>query len=356
MDFAACINSLRTGDTAEQETTANAIAGLRDISYLPLIEAHLGDGDPLVRRVMLWTLRNYAGRISYPRFLSYLHDPDMMVREAALLLFMEGGTEASAVLASAVLSRDEGLQFAAIQALGQFRTPDAPPSLIRALQSANPDIREVAVLSLGVYPDDAVKSVLISVLSDVPAVRLAALHGLLHRSLSADDTAAVCSCLSSEDPEIRAAAVRLLGNACPDPVAGDASPVVRKAVASAVVRSAVLEQLCSDTDASVRTAAAESAGRSCSGMEDVLLPMLSDEVPGVRRAAVSALEGSPRPEVVPALIACLKDPKPGVRAAAATALGNIGGEDAIVALKEAAECGNPVLHGIITNAIQKAAK
>lgn len=39
---------------------------------------------------MLWTLRYYSGQISYPQFLVYLSDPEVAVREAALLLFMEG--------------------------------------------------------------------------------------------------------------------------------------------------------------------------------------------------------------------------------------------------------------------------
>ncbi|HJJ96160.1 MAG TPA: HEAT repeat domain-containing protein, partial [Methanocorpusculum sp.] len=91
-------------------------------------------------------------------------------------------------------------------------------------------------------------------------------------------------------------------------------------------------------------------------MEDVLLPLLSDAVPGVRRAAVTALALSRRPDVVAALIDCLHDPKPGVQAAAATALGEIGGDEVIAALTAASKSGNAILRGIMKNALNAALK
>lgn len=356
--FLCCIEAIKSSDIAVQEEAANAVAALTDSCWLPQILHHLNDPSPLVRRVMLWTLRNYAGQIAYPQFLAYLHDPDMAVREAALLLFMEGGSPAcDALVAAAVSSEEEEIRFSAVQALGQFRTPEALVPLMHAAGAKNPDIREVAVLSLGVYADACVIPQLLAALADDPQIRLAALEGLRGRELSPEDLVQVSGCLSdAEFPEIRAAAVAVLGPLVPEESAEDASPQVRRAVASVTASQALLVQLCTDTDASVRMAAAEAVGKQGYMMEDVLLPLLSDAVPGVRRAAVTALASSRRPDVVTALIACLHDPKPGIQAAAATALGEIGGDDVIAALTEASKSGNAILRGIMKNALNAALK
>ena len=119
----------------------------------------------------------------------------------------------------------------------------------------------------------------------------------------------------------------------------DTEPFVRRAAAEYLADAELLARLCADQDSSVRTAAAESIGRQNLGLEDTLLPLLSDQVPGVRRAAVTALGNSGRPDVIPALVHCLQDPKPGIRAAAATVLGKIGGDEVIAALEEAEKAG-----------------
>lgn len=291
-----------------QEEAANAVAALTDSCWLPQILHHLDDPSPLARRVMLWTLRNYAGQISYPQFLAYLHDPDMAVREAALLLFMEGGSPAcDALVTAAVSSEEEEIRFSAVQALGQFRTPEAIAPLMHAAGAKNPDIREVAVLSLGVYTDACVIPQLLAALADDPQIRLAALEGLRGRELSSEDLVQVSGCLSdAEFPDIRAAA--------------------------------------------------EAAGKQGYMMEDVLLPLLSDAVPGVRPAAVTALASSRRPDVVATLIDCLHDPKPWVQAAAATSLGEIGGDEVIATLPAASKSGNAILRGIMKNALNAALK
>lgn len=355
--FLCCIEAIKSSDIAVQEDAANAVAALTDSCWLPQILHHLDDPNPLVRRVMLWTLRNYAGEIAYPQLLAYLYDPDMAVREAALLLFMEGGSPACDALVTAVSSEEDELRFSAVQALGQFRTPEALAPLIDASSAKNPDIREVAVLSLGVYADACVIPYLLAGLTDEPQIRLAALEGLRGRVLSPENLVTVSGCLSdAEFPEIRAAAVAVLGPLVPAESADDASPQVRRAVASVTTSPQLLAQMCTDTDASVRMAAAEAVGKQGYVMEDVLLPLLSDGVPGVRRAAVTALASSRRPDVVAALIDCLHDPKPGIQAAAATALGGIGGDEVIAALTEASKSGNAILRGIMKNALNAALK
>ncbi|MDU9376409.1 hypothetical protein McpSp1_10230 [Methanocorpusculaceae archaeon Sp1] len=354
--FLCCVEAIKSSDAAGQEDAANQIAGLSDPSMLPQIWHHVSDDSPLVRRVMLWTLRNYSSQIEYSPLLSCLRDPDMAVREAALLLFMEGGSSSTGALVDAVSSTDDALRFSAVEALGQFRTPEAVTPLMNAAISDNPDIREVAILSLGVYADACVVPTLVAALDDEPQIRLAALEGLKTRPLSPADAEKVSVCVSDADPAIRTAAVAVLGKHVPKSCADDESSSVRRTTAAVIASPEILGKLCCDADPSVRMAAAEAVGKRKYAMEDVLLPLLSDEVPGVRRAAVTGLAFSKRPDVVPALIRCLSDPKPGVQAAAATALGEIGGDEVIAALSASSQSGNAILRGIIKNALSAAMK
>ncbi|MDV0444274.1 HEAT repeat domain-containing protein [Methanorbis rubei] len=354
--FLCCVEAIKSGDAAIQEDAANQIAALNDPLMLPQIQHYVSDASPLVRRVMLWTLRNYTSQIEYSSLLSCLRDPDMAVREAALVLFMEGGSASTCALVDAVSSTDDSLRFSAVEALGQFRTAEAVLPLIAAAVSENPDIREVAVLSLGVYADARVIPPLIAALNDAPEIRLAALEGLKTRPLSSVDAGKVSGCLSDADPAIRAAAVAVLGEHAPDSCADDESSAVRRTAAQVIASPEILGKLCGDAEPSVRMAAAESVGKRKYALEDVLLPLLSDEVPGVRRAAVTGLAFSQRPDVVSALIGCLSDPKPGVQAAAATALGEIGGDEVIAALSASSQSGNAILRGIMKNALSAAMK
>ena len=352
--FDHLVASIKSDDIVKQEEAANRVCALKDPASLSLIISALEENVPLIQRVMLWALRNYSADLDYTLYLPYLSSGDMGVREAALVLFMEGGQPAVDTLVKAGSSDDRITQYAAVHALGQFRAPEAITPLIAAVSSHEADIREIAVMSLGVYSDPMVVPVLISALKDLSNVRLAALLGLRGRQLSTDELSLVSLCLSDEQEDIRSACVYVLDALSPDDLVSDPSLSVRCALASVTTGKTVLAALCNDLDPSVKTAAVESIGKQKYHLEDTLLPLLSDPVPGVRRAAASALGNSERPDVVDSLITCLSDPKLGIRAAAAASLGHIGGESVIQVLKEAAKTKNPILSGIIKNALTTA--
>ena len=119
--FDELIAAIRSDDTARQEEAANKICALHDPASLQFILAALKKNDPLTRRVMLWALRNYSAELEYAQYLSYLADEDLGVREAARMLFMEGGQPAGDTLVAAISSNDMTTQYASVQALGQFR-------------------------------------------------------------------------------------------------------------------------------------------------------------------------------------------------------------------------------------------
>lgn len=353
--FGKLLSGIKSDDIAKVEDSANAVCALKDKESLRLILKTLHeDSNSLSKRVMLWALRNYISELNYSEFLKYLADEDMGVREAALVLYMEGGKPATDVLVAAVDSDDFNIRYSAVQALGQFRSPEALPALAAAAKSDNDEIREIAIMSVGVYADPIVNPILISALDSGGDIALAALSGLKGRSLKTDELKAVEHLLTNDRDDIRAACVYVLDVVCPDKAGKDESTYVRRAFASVTASKTLLAKLCKDSDSSVRTAAADSIGRQKFEMEESLIPMLKDEIPGVRRAAASALGNSAGNEAINALIASLSDPKPGIRAAAAASLGKIGGKEAVSALKAAMKTKNPILAGIIKNALAQA--
>ncbi len=352
--FARLLASLSSTDFAKVEEAANTLCALRDANAYPLILSALETGSPLVQRVMLWTLRNYELE-DYALFLPYLMAEDADVCEAAQVLFMEGGDSACKTLVSVLSSEDFELQYAAVETLGQFRSPCAKLPLVESLDSPSPEVRILAAYSLSHFEGDDVVEALLSHLSDA-AVRTAALSSLRSRSLSSDALLSILPLLSDADESVRTAAVYVLDAIVPDSAADDAAGSVRRAVAEVSVSSSVLRKLCLDTDSSVRTAAIDAAGKQGIRMDEVLISLLHDEMPGVRRAAAAALGSSGGDEVVAALIEALSDPKPGICAAAATSLGKIGGDAARAALVSASSSRNPILAGIIKNALSELEK
>lgn len=353
--FAKLVADIKSDDISSVESAANKICALKGKDSFNLILKTLEEDDnPLVKRVMLWTLRNYSKRLDYFEYLKYLSCDDLGVREAALVLFIEGDKPAADVLVKAAESDDSNLRYSSIQALGQFRSAHALPALITAASSDDKEIKEIAVMSLGVYDDACVTPVLVSALSNTDDIATAALSGLKGRELSLDDLKEVEKLMSSENSEIRAACVYVLDACCPTSACEDESAGVRRAFASVTPSKECLAKLCGDLDTSVKTAAADSIAKQGYSMEDALIPLLKDEVPGVRRAAAAALANSSSERTVVALTNCLSDPKPGIIAAAASSLGKIGGDEVVAALKSAMNTRNPILAGIIKNALVQA--
>ncbi len=354
--FAKFLLDLNSEDYAKVEEAANTISSLRDSNALPLILSALETGSPLVKRVMLWALQNYSS-LDYSLFVSYLSSPDSDVREAAQVLFMVGKEKSVDVLAQIIhTSTDEKLICSVVETLGQYREEYVCSPLIYALTSPFTSVREVAAYALTVYRAPAVTDGLLLLLSDVPQVVHAALMALRNRSFDENQINLIIPLTVHEDRAVRVAAVHVLDAHVPDSVANDVDPKVRRAVAETTATVDVIKKLCMDSDSSVRMAAVDSLQKHGINMDDMLISLLKDENPGVRRAAASALGKSSGDKVISALIEALSDVKPGVCATVASSLGKIGGEEAISALKKYENNRNPILSGIIKNALSEALK
>lgn len=352
--FARLVSDLESPDFSKVQTAANTITSLRDENAYPLIMDALKNESSAVQRVMLWALQNYKDA-DYTNYLSFLTSEDSDVREAAQALFMDGGNSAEKALESAVHSADTTLQYAAVETLGNLRTPAAENMLIEALLAEDDSVRFLAASALSAYPSDAVTAALITSL-ECSTTALSVLFSLRGRTLSSEELKAIYPFVSDADSAVRAAAVYVLDAAAPDSAADDEDAKVRRAAAETTASADVLKKLIHDKEAFVRSAAVESAAKQKLVLTDCFISLLSDEHPGVRRAAASAL-GNPgntaAEKVITALKDALHDKKPGVRAAAANALADIATPQAKTVLEAALDEKNPFLSGIMKSALER---
>jgi len=187
-------------------------------------------------------------------------------------------------------------------------------------------------------------------------VVLSLLYSLRDRELSTEQINHILPIISSSSADIRATCVHVLDAVTPDSVGVDQSPKVRRAFAERTESAEMLEKLCSDSDASVRAAAAGSAAKHHLAYIDLFIGMMADENPGVRRAAAEALGAvgtADASRAVPVLTEALHDKRPGIRVSAVNALAAIGGPEAKAALEAAQAEKIPLLSGIIKNALTK---
>ncbi|HJJ36232.1 MAG TPA: HEAT repeat domain-containing protein [Methanocorpusculum sp.] len=354
--FTRLVGDLESPDFSKVESAATTLSALRDESARAWIDATLKTSSPLVQRVMLWALQNY--QISdYAPYTAYLISPDANVREACQVLFMAGGIAGVKALESAAKNENAEMQYAIASVLGLIRTPAAAFVLQGMLDAEDAGVRSGVASALSAYSDGGTTAALCAHLGDAESdVVLSLLYSLRDRDLSTEQIGLVLPLIASPSAEIRAACVHVLDAVTPDTVGADASPKVRRAFAERTASAKLLEKLCSDPDASVRTAAAGSAAKHHLVFTDLFISMMADENPGVRRAAAEALGSvgsADAARAVPVLTEALHDKRPGIRVSAVNALASIGGPEAKAALEAAQAEKIPLLSGIIKNALTK---
>jgi HEAT repeat protein/beta-lactamase regulating signal transducer with metallopeptidase domain len=191
-------------------------------------------------------------------------------------------------------------------------------ALIGALSDADPDVREMVVVTLARIRDPRIVPALLPLLKDANAdVREQAVFALA-RSGDARATAAITTMVDDASPDVREQAVHMLGRSRNR----DAVPVLVKAL--------------NDSSADVREQAAFALGqlRDVSAI-DPLLALLKDSSPDVREQSVFALGQLRNGRAVDGLIAALGDSSPDVREQAAFALGQIRDPKALASLTAA---------------------
>jgi HEAT repeat protein len=367
----------------------------------------LHDKDPSVRRDAAFVFIHLgpAGRDAIPVLIEALKDSDQWVPSYAAEALGKIGPQDQRILPAlleALKSTHDQTWIKALEALGNFKLtllhvgvligtfeskpawcpagvarvlanigPDAAPALMEALEHKSSNVRETAVIALGLIGPDA-RSAVPAILTSIkgaycPLYAYDALQRMGRAALPA-----LIAALQDNDEQIRKVATEALGRFGPmakpaipalvevfavDALRGigpDALPALVALLKDPDVhkRQEVIRVLCDmnpedsktvtalvpallaalrDPDAQVRRETASRIGFSLLAPETTvpaLLGTLKDDNPDVRRAAAEALVkmGARAGKFVPALVEALRSADEEVRSAAAQVLGQIGPE------------------------------
>lgn len=309
--------------------------------------------------------------------LQWVEDPESA--EVAAQALIDFGPESSlAILEKLRNSEDDDVIALLLRVVNVIGSPDAVPTILTFLDHDNPQIRKLAIETLGEIPDPATIDYLLVKLDDFDvACQQSAVNsisalvaafpeskqetlGKIRRLLASNSVPAKLNSLSifvniqgegyhdelllaskDGDPVIRQKAVSLMGKFSDDIFAdqlvlslADESTSVRVAAINAIVTlrpSNGIEPLISsleDPEIWIRTAAAQALGEY--RHHDVIQPLIhhiEHDVTPVKIAAIEGLGKSENAEVRPILFRTLGEDDPEVRRASILALARIPGDE-----------------------------
>ena len=321
---------------AVRAAAVQALGELGGPETLEVLRACLTDLSSLVRQQAVLAIGRLREPESAPLLLPLVSDPTTRAcasRRCARSARSAARSRSRCCCRCSAEPRKE-IRFAAVEALGQIRAPEAVAPLVAALREPDRNLRRAAAEGLGEIADPRSAPDLIVALEDEHwSVRSAAATAL-GRVASPKATLALIARADDPDDTVRRAAVLALGElrdarAAPRLVAALADPALQAAARESLRRLGPqvlpeMEQALSrgTLAADARKLLVDLAGR----FEDpaarrLLLAGLEDESPAVRAEAAAALgDGGFREALRPLVDRKASDPSPEVRQAAASAL------------------------------------
>lgn len=273
-------------------------------------EIWLNDPDPGVRSKAAFSLGESGQLSTIPTLNKMLDDPAVEVRiNAARALGLIGSPEVEPALIRAIKAKPPlAVRYELVKALGSFRTDTSASQLAWELDHSNNQVRVAALESIGKRGDNNL----------VPAVVKYTKH-----SEPIVASRAIWALGELGDPKATPVLVEILKQG--------KSPDLRRESAQALARigdarsapSLTASALSKQEHSSVRVAAIRALSRFELGtkMWSDLLPLAKDREPYVRAAAAFTIVKAPSKDVDDTILGLVSDENPGVRRAAVTAMG-----------------------------------
>ena len=328
----------------DQELRGAAMEMIRALRLRPLyLTLVMAGRDPDMRDRVQFCAVSIGADLSSPLVLG-LQAPNTNVRALACeCLGILGQREAAPAVAKLLRDRDVRVRVAAATTAGRFEDASCIPVLVEMLSDIAKDVRQAAVAALARMPQEAVTALLFTALpNDLPA-RVAALE-IARTSPDARQRSFIGACVDHEDADVRSAAVRALaaqpGHDIIDvlgPLLGDRDLGVRTQVLAALgsshdrrARQLLLQEIENDPDALGQVVRA--LGRLGDGdatLAPHLIEMYARAKPFVRLAIIETLADLKEVCAEPMLVGLLGDGDPNIRRAAVRALGQYATKTAV---------------------------
>lgn len=201
-------------DRAVRLVAVREAADACDIELLPVLARAIDDAEAEVRLEAVAALDVLGDAGGVPLLIRALHDGDAGVRDEAarVLAELKAGEGAAPLLAALESAPDPRIAAALLEALKPLRNVQALPAATVKLDHPEAAVRAAAIGVLGYLqaPQSVERLVLLSRQDEAPAVRHAALRGLVHGEAALVAQAALAALRDPEWP-IRAEAAAILG-------------------------------------------------------------------------------------------------------------------------------------------------
>ncbi|BCS53849.1 HEAT repeat domain-containing protein [Geobacter sp. SVR] len=270
------------------------------------------------RAVMENSLLNLKGSTVLPLLIESFDAEDAGLAEAVTaILGITGDTRSATTLLNAFANeRYTGIALTSLKRLGE----DGLAALLTLYQEADEVSRSAICTVVGELACPTGSDVIQEALGDAsPMVRKAAASAAGRLGMT-DCISTVVSLLEDSDPEVTSVAIACLKHL---------AALDRNAIQNVVRELGVSDQAEKRRNAAVLSATL--------GDGDTLSLLVKDEDPGVRQIAVSAIGSLHLPVHCSVLLLALVDEDPDVRIAAAEALGEVGGTEVVEPLVHAME-------------------
>lgn len=208
------VNAVHSTEPRVRLAAIWALGQLEDARAVPVVVPALRDAEPNVRAMsaeVLGKFKNQETLVPLERALSSDTDPRVRVAAASALGEISAATSLRA-LGGALDDADITVRRAAASALGELDDSHiAPPNLVKALSSTDPELRHLAAASLCSIADPTTTPALIGLLADPDAeLRKNAIEALGNIG-SPSAISGLTKALGDKDPHVRRAAAEALG-------------------------------------------------------------------------------------------------------------------------------------------------
>ena len=178
MDLTAIDRMLFSEDPAERREAATRVADLEAPQAFDRLERLLRDPNSAVKDAALNTILMLGSREAVQRMASLLEEEDPGVRNAAIDILRRIGDEGLDILNALTLAPSDNVRLFVVDILGSIGNRDSVACLIESLHDANPNVRNAAVVSLGLIGDERAFEHLTRMINDEEWIRFAVIEAL----------------------------------------------------------------------------------------------------------------------------------------------------------------------------------
>ncbi|MEN6446732.1 MAG: HEAT repeat domain-containing protein [Syntrophaceae bacterium] len=176
-DFAVIDAMMRSPDSSDRRRAASLLAEVGGEAAVERLLVLLKDANSGVREAVQGTLTFLGGRKTVEKIAPLLKETDPGIRNAAIDILRKIGDEGLDILED-LARREKDVRLFVLDILGTIGNPDSLEVLTEGLRDRDPNVRNAAVISLGMLGDERAFEHLKVMMDDEEWIRFSAIEAL----------------------------------------------------------------------------------------------------------------------------------------------------------------------------------